>query len=232
MNVTDVMRELQSLGTAQNVKIYRRHGVGDNVFGVSFAHLNRLKRQIKVNHPLATELWQTGNSDAMSLATMIADPQAFTSTTADAWLKGVTCDMLGGLFGQLVARSRVGLKKFQAWSKSKRELTQSCAYSLLAAMLRDNADQVPDDVCVEVLSIIENGIHRAPNRARYAMNSGLIAIGVYKTQLRKQALATARRVGVVEVDHGETNCQTPVAEAYILKATERAAARPTKTRGC
>jgi len=39
--LNDVMTELEFLGTEQNRKIYRRHGAGDNQFGVSFANLPR-----------------------------------------------------------------------------------------------------------------------------------------------------------------------------------------------
>ena len=52
-SVEDVLRELELLGTEQTRKIYRRHGVGENQFGVSYANLGKLKKRIKVNHALA-----------------------------------------------------------------------------------------------------------------------------------------------------------------------------------
>ena len=54
---------------------------------------------------------------------------------------------------------------------------------------------------------------------------GLIAIGIYKPQLQKTAIAASRRIGKVEVDHGETSCKTPAAEPYILKAAKRKSAK-------
>jgi hypothetical protein len=53
------------------------------------------------------------------------------------------------------------------------------------------------------------------------MNGALISIGVYKPALRKKAIEAARRIGKVEVDHGETNCKTPDAVPYIEKAARR-----------
>lgn len=41
-----VMKELKRMGTAQNRKVYARHGVGENMFGVSYANLNALKKKI------------------------------------------------------------------------------------------------------------------------------------------------------------------------------------------
>ena len=69
-----VLAEWEQLGTAQNVKVYRRHGAGENVYGVSFANLGELKKRIGVDHELALELWQSGNADAQALAAMISDP--------------------------------------------------------------------------------------------------------------------------------------------------------------
>ena len=53
-----------------------------------------------------------------------------------------------------------------------------------------------------------------------AMNNALIAIGIRNARLEKLAIAAARRIGKVEVDHGETSCKTNDAEAYIKKTKE------------
>jgi 3-methyladenine DNA glycosylase AlkD len=80
-----VMEELQALGTPQNAKIYRRHGAGGEIFGVSFAHLNALTKRLKTDHDLARALWASGSYDARVLATMVADPQQMTAADLDAW---------------------------------------------------------------------------------------------------------------------------------------------------
>ena len=87
MNLNSALRELKRRGTAQNRKVYRRHGVGENMYGVSFADLRLLAKQIKTDHDLAVQLWATGNHDAQILATLIADPAQFDAKTLDAWSK-------------------------------------------------------------------------------------------------------------------------------------------------
>ena len=72
---TEILAELESLGSEQARKTYRRHGVGENQFGVSYSALGKLKKRIKTDHELALKLWESGNHDARILATMIADPQ-------------------------------------------------------------------------------------------------------------------------------------------------------------
>ena len=58
----------------------------------------------------------------------------------------------------------------------------------------------------------------APNRVRYAMNNFIISCGTYVSPLGDPAIATARKIGQVTVDMGDTDCQVPDAESYILKS--------------
>ncbi len=221
MNLKQTLAALKKAGTAQNVKVYRRHGAKGELFGVSFAELKKLKKQIGVDHALAEELWATGNADAMSLATMVADPAELTKSAADRWLRGVDYYMVGDLFAGLVARSPVGLSRYEKWAKSKQEHPRQTGYSVLASLLVGDADGVPDAVCEEALETIEREVHGSPNRARHAMNNALIAIGSFKPDLADSAVAAAGRIGTVEVDHGETGCKTPDAAAYIEKTLAR-----------
>ena len=48
------------------------------------------------------------------------------------------------------------------------------------------------------------------------MNNALIAIGCVP-RFTARATAVAKRIGAVEVDHGETGCKTPDAASYIKK---------------
>ena len=68
MTVQEVLQELESLGTAQNRKIYRRHGACENLYGVSFANLRKMAKQLKVDHALAQQLWTTRNHEAQLLS--------------------------------------------------------------------------------------------------------------------------------------------------------------------
>jgi hypothetical protein len=92
---------------------------------------------------------------------------------------------------------------------------------VLACARRDGRDDISDADCRAILKTIEKEIHDSPNRARHAMNSALIAIGIYRPALTQEAIAAARRIGKVEVDHGETSCVTPDAVPYIQKTLQQ-----------
>ena len=113
MTYTEAMAELKKLGTAQNVKIYKRHGAGNNLFGVSFANLNKLQKKIKVDHQLALQLWESGNTDARTLATLIADPKQMTLAQADKWIENINYYMLCDLLADLIAKTPFAKEKWK-----------------------------------------------------------------------------------------------------------------------
>lgn len=216
MKCQALLKELESLGSEQTRKTYRRHGVDTPQFGVSYKSFGILKKRLKVNHPLALELWATGNHDARVLATMIADVGALTAAQAESMVKDVSNAPITDALAGLVGRSRVARQKAEKWVRSKKELIGRAGWQVLCRLALDDKE-LDDDYFAAYLPTIEAGIHMAANRTRDAMNMAVIAIGVRSAALRKLALSAAKRIGKVDVDHGDTSCKTPDAAAYIAK---------------
>lgn len=59
------------------------------------------------------------------------------------------------------------------------------------------------------------------DRRKAGMNAQEALATLKKAALRKKAIEAAKRIGKVEVDHGETYCKTPDAVPYIEKAFKR-----------
>jgi hypothetical protein len=53
------------------------------------------------------------------------------------------------------------------------------------------------------------------------MNGFVIAVGCCVLPLTAEAKRVATKIGVVEVDMGDTSCQTPFAPDYIAKVEAR-----------
>lgn len=221
MNAQEILSTLKRLGKPQTAAIYRRHGAGDNVFGVLTSEIGRLQKKIKVDHALAMELWKTKNAEARILALQVADPEKLTRSEADRLRQDGPVRVIGLYLSGLVARSPIADKTMRDWMKSPDESTRELGYGILGVRLRDDPDSISDADAAKILATIEKEIHRSPNWVRYAMNGALIGIGIAKPALRNKAIAAAKRIGKVEVDHGETNCKTPDAVPYIEKAVQR-----------
>ena len=220
MTAEAVLADLEAMGTAQNRKVYARHGVGGAMFGVSYGNLGKLRKKIEVDHDLAKALWASGNHDAKVLASMVADPAAMRSSDLDAWARDLDSYVITDAFAKVAARTSFVRRKFEKWSRSKNEWVGQAGWLLLCTLARSD-EELTDDYFVEQLAIIEREIHRRKNRVRYAMNSALIQIGARNETLKQLATAAAQRIGQVKVDHGETGCKTPEAVGYIEKTWAR-----------
>ncbi len=221
MSLDEVMRALEKAGSAQTKKTYARHGAKEPMFGVLFGTLKKLVDRIGIDQELARELWSTKNQDARNLAMKIADPTKISAAELDRWAKENTLRMCGMYIGSLAAESPHGGAKAREWLASSDEEMRATGWTLVAQMA--NLDEKsPDDWFAKHLAKIEKTIHSSPSVERGAMNSAVIAIGGRSADLRKLATAAAKRIGPVEVDHGETACKTPDAATYIAKSWERA----------
>lgn len=229
MNDKQVLKHLETAGTAQNRKVYARHGVGSNMYGVSFAKLNDIAKMIETDHELARRLWNTGNHDARILATMIADPGALSPREMDAWVKELDNYVAADAFAGMVAKCPAAQRKADKWCKSRHEWIGRAGWQLVAALAADDPE-LADGYFEAKLGVIREEIHTRKNQVRDAMNRALIAIGVRNMRLERRALAVASAVGKVEVDHGETSCKTPDAVAYIKRTVEYRARKTTKQR--
>jgi 3-methyladenine DNA glycosylase AlkD len=216
MNLNSALRELKRRGTAQNRKVYRRHGIGENMYGVSFADLRLLAKQIKIDQGLAVQLWATGNHDAQILATLIADPAQFDAKTLDTWSRDLSNYVITDQFAGLTARTSYWHKKAEKWHKARGEWIGRAGWNLIGQLALHEPD-LPDHYFEPYLIEIKTGIHQQKNRVREAMNNALIAIGLRNVALQAAASRVAQAIGPVEIDHGETNCKTPNAAEYIRR---------------
>src|SRR5947208_15244086 len=115
MNVQEALAALKSLGKEQARKTYRRHGAGEDVYGVSSADLKSLQKKVKKDHELARALWATGNHEARILATMVADPKKLDGATLDAWAADLDNYIETGYLAGLAAQSPAAREVMERW---------------------------------------------------------------------------------------------------------------------
>ncbi|NNE93584.1 MAG: DNA alkylation repair protein [Verrucomicrobiales bacterium] len=228
MTVKQILAELKSLGTVQTRKTFARHGITGDYYGVRYGDLEKLAKRLKREREsaLAAGLWESGNHDAMVLATKIADPASLTKRQAEAWVRDVKNRLevcaIAALVGQMEFAPDLADKWITA-SPARSEWKVISGWTLIADIAMNQKQHA--DVKVAWfrghLKTIQSEIHEAINWVRYEMNGALIAIGSRNEALRKSAEAAANRIGKVDVDHGDTSCKTPDAIPYLEKVWAR-----------
>ena len=220
MNTVDqVLAELKKKGTEQTRKTFARHGAPSNTYGVKIADLKTIAKKIKGNQALACELYETGNSDAMYLAGIVADGSQMSKKELESWAKGATWHMQSEYTVPWVATESPHARELaMKWIKSKQETIATSGWCTYAGIVATRPDEELDlDEIEELLNHIAKHIHTAPNHVRYTMNAFVIAVGTYVKPLLKKAKQVAKTIGVVEVDMGDTSCKVPLATTYIEK---------------
>ena len=219
MTAKDVLAELKKLGTEQTKKTFLRHGAKEPFFGVKVADLKTIQKRIKKDYQLALDLYATGNSDAMYLAGLIADPEKMTKADLQKWVKGAYWHMLSSYTVPWVAsESRFGRELAVEWIDSDEELIATAGWFTYSSLVAIKPDAALDLAEIEkLLGRVKAEIGSAPNRVRYAMNNFVIFVGSFVAPLTAKAKAVAKALGSVEVDMGDTDCKVPDAYAYISK---------------
>lgn len=219
MTFGEVMAELKSLGNERQVATYRRHGATGDLFGVKIGDLKKVLKKIKGEQELALALWETGNGDAMYLAGLAADGRQMTRKQLDGWAKTAWWSMLSGYsVPGVAAENDAACSIAMKWLKMKDPGRACCGWNTYAAAVSIRSDDELDlGEIRNLLQKVEAEINKAPNDVRYCMNGFVISVGAYVKPLLKAAKATAKRIGIVEVDMGDTACQVPVATDMIAK---------------
>ncbi len=235
MTLDEVMKALEAKASPTIKRTLQRHGAPEPLFGVRIGDLKPLQKQLKGQQALALELYATKNSDAMYLAGLVADGSKMTRKQIDQWAAGATWHMIAGCCVAWVAAEHpLGVEIARKWIDSPKELIAVAGWSTLGAIVATTPDdQLPLQELGALLDRCAKTIKNAPNRARYAMNNFIICCGTYVQPLGDRAIATARKMGLVEVDVGDTDCRVPDAESYILKSRRGASVAPKrKTTRC
>ena len=73
MTLKEALDRLEALGSDKVRAQNRRHGAGDDQFGVKLGDIRTVAKAIKASHALALalELWETGNFDARLRAILL-----------------------------------------------------------------------------------------------------------------------------------------------------------------
>jgi len=219
MTVKEVLTELEALGNPGTKKILTKHGAEEPFFGVKTGDLKKVQKKIKKNHELSLGLYESGNSDAMYLAGLVADEKTISKADLNQWVKGAYWYMLSEYtVAWIAAESNHAWDLATEWIESENPKIASCGWSTLSSFASITVDEDLDiEAYSQLLDKVAKELQSAPNRVRYTMNGFVIATGAYISSLTEKALETADKVGLVSCEMGETACKVPVARPYIQK---------------
>lgn len=222
MNINEVMLELKNNGNENTKKTLIKHGAREPFFGVKIEYLKKIQKKTKIDHELALELYSTGNSDAMYLASMIADTVVMEKSDIQKWAKEAYWYYLSEFaVSSVAARHKDGFSIALKWIDKKEERFTSAGWATLSVLLSKKPNEELDISEIEnLLKRAEKEIHTSENRTRYTMNNFVISVGSYIPELTELAIKSSAKIGKVSVNMGGTSCKVPFASDYIAKVVK------------
>jgi len=219
-SVSEVLKELEKLGSEQTRKTFSKHGADiSRMFGVKVGDLKTIVKKIKGNQELALQLYDTGNLDAQYLAGLVADGSKMNKKQLEAWAKDAGWQMVAEYTVPWVtSENKDGWELGLKWIKSKNETIASTGWATLSSIISTHPDDKLDLKQIEgLLQDVTKSIHKAPNRVRFTMNNFVISVGCFIKSLSTKAKSAGKKIGTVEVAMGETSCKVPDSLEYISK---------------
>lgn len=223
MTAKDVLAELKALGKESYKTTMLNHGAKEPIFGVSVADMKKIQKRIKQDYQLALDLFDSGISDAMYFAGLIADDAKMTKKDLQKWVEKAYFPMISEYtVAWVAAGSKYGRELALEWVDSKKENVASSGWATLSSLVGIKDDKELDLVELQkLLDRVQKTIQQQPNRVRYAMNGFVIAVGSYVKALTAAAIAAAEKMRPVSVDMNGTSCKVPYAPDYIEKVKKR-----------
>lgn len=223
MKLEEVMQELEALGKERSKKMYMSNGAEEPLFGVATGAMKPIAKKIKINQPLAEQLYATGNYDAMYFAGIIADPNGMTEADYDRWMDAAYFYMLSDyVVAVTLSEADIAQQVADKWIASEEELRMSAGWSCYCWLLGSRPDdEFAVDKLAGKLEIVKKIIHDAPPLTKYAMSNFIYTVGVSYLPLHDKAIETANAVGQVEVKRDNKKSSFLHAAENIQKAIDQ-----------
>ena len=189
VSATDIVKRLEEKTRPDQLEGMARFGIStDNRLGVSIPELRKLAKELRKNHDLSLDLWNTKISDAMILASMIDDPEKLTEQQMEDWVRSFdSWDVCDQVCMNLFDKHALAWKKIVEWSKRDEEFVKRAAFSLIAC-LSVHDKEAEDQKFLAFLPIIKRESVDNRNYVKKAVNWALRNIGKRNSNLNKATI--------------------------------------------
>lgn len=212
----DVMTELAELADPRILAVNQRHG---DDHAVNLTRLRAVAKRLRKNHPLALQLWSTGDSAARLLALLVCRPREFSAAELDAMLREArTRKVHDWLVGYVVGKGPHAEELRVAWLADPDPVVASAGWALTA----DRVVKKPAGLDLPaLLDRIDAEMAGAHEREQWEMNACLARIGIENPELQPRALEIGERLGVLRDYPTPPGCTSPYAPTWIAEMVRR-----------
>jgi 3-methyladenine DNA glycosylase AlkD len=215
----ETLAALEALGDEKVRARNKKHGAGDNQFGVPLGEIRKLAKKIKTNQELALALWETGNVDARLLAILLLQPKKLSADEIDRRVRAARTAQLAEWFNAYVVRNHPDKETLRrSWMHDADPWAARAGWSLTSERIGKSPDGLD---LPALLDRIETEMPAAPEPTQWTMNFCLAGIGIHNPKLRKRAIAIGEKLGLYRDYPTSKGCTSPFAPIWIEEMVRR-----------
>lgn len=219
MILKEAMAKLEALGNEKMFLHNKKHGANDNQFGVKMGDIRTLAKTIKIDHNLALDLWETGNSDARLLAALIIKPKNLSQNEIYNMVRSVNFAQLADWFNAYILKEYPDKDSLrEQWMNDTHPMAARSGWSLTAGRVTREPEGID---MTALLNRIETEMPDAAPEVQWTMNTTLANIGIHHPEHRERALAIGEKLGVYRNYPVSKGCTSPFAPIWINEMVRR-----------
>jgi 3-methyladenine DNA glycosylase AlkD len=188
----EILDKLKAQANPANVEGMARYGINpQDTLGVPMPVLREMAREIKRDHPLSLQLWDSGLHEARILAGLIADPRQVDEALMERWVHDFdSWDVCDQVCSNLFDRTPFAYSKAAEWSSRQPEFVKRAGFVLMAA-LAVHDKKAPDSAFEPFFPLILREASDGRNFVKKAVNWALRGLGKRNRALNARAIETA-----------------------------------------
>jgi len=199
MNVDSIVADLKLLASQKYLNGMIRVGINtDNALGISIYEIRSYAKNIKKDHILAQQLWDTRIHEARLLASLIDIPNVVTTEQMEKWVKDFNSwDLCDQCCSNLFDKTKYAYTKSQEWSNRAEEFVKRAGFVLMCALAVHDKN-AKDDQFEQFYSII---IEQSTDDRKYvkkSVNWALRQIGKRNKSLNMKSIKIAKEIEKID----------------------------------
>ncbi|MBE7176340.1 MAG: DNA alkylation repair protein [Mucilaginibacter polytrichastri] len=219
MTLSEALGKLEAAGNEKMRQHNRKFGAGENQYGVKMGDIRAIAKPIKTDHPLALELWKTGNVDAQFLAILIMDVKVLSAADVEKLVQGLSFPHVADwLYANVIKNHPDKEHLRKKWMESTLPMAARMGWSLTSGRVAREPEGMD---LPALLDRIEREMPGAASETQWTMNTTLAQIGIHHPEYRERALAIGERLGIYRDYPTSKGCTSPFAPIWISEMVRR-----------
>jgi len=200
MNYDDILAMLKSLSNPKAIEGMIKYGIiPEKAYGISIPNLRKIAKQLRTNHNLAQQLWESNFRETRILASMIDAPDMVTEEQMERWVKDFDyweiCDQC---CMNLFEKTAFAYQKCIEWSAREEEFVKRAGFVLMARLAVSDKE-AGDEQFERFFPMIKSEASDDRNYVKKGVNWALRQIGKRNLNLNVKAIETAKEIQKIDL---------------------------------